>query len=192
MSDQVPLPPFLTRVAMAFVCFFRLLFRPTFAAQILPAYREPAYLPAGPVAAEQAPAAPPAKPGPEQVHASGLFVLSMLQREGRLIDFLWEDIAAYSDPEVGAAARVVHEGCRKVLRQHLEVAAVLPQSEGDAVVVPFGFDAGRIRLTGNVTGQPPYHGVLRHPGWVSTAVSFPDVPAALDPRVLAPAEVELA
>src|SRR4051812_9320358 len=99
------LPSFWTRLGMAFVCFFRVLFNPRFAGEI-----RPAYLGAG--AASQGPAAePPAKPGPENLHASGLFILSMLQREGRLIDFLQEDVAAFSDAEVGAAARVVHEGC---------------------------------------------------------------------------------
>ncbi len=115
----------------------------------------------------------------------------MLQREGRLIDFLQEDVAAFPDADVGAAARIVHEGCRKVLRQYLTLEPVLPQSEGDRGDVPAGFDAQRIRLTGNVAGQPPYNGALKHHGWVTTAVKFPSTSPAMDPRVLSPAEVEL-
>ncbi len=136
-----------------------------------------------------APVAPP--PSPEVQHASGLFLLGMLQREGRLIDFLEEDISGFSDAEVGAAARVVHEGARKVLREYLPVVAVVPQSEGDQVTVPAGFDANRYRLLGNLTGQAPYQGILKHHGWVATAVKLPAVPTTMDVKVLAPAEVEL-
>ena len=115
----------------------------------------------------------------------------MLQREGRLIDFLQENVAAYSDAEVGAAARTVHEGCRKVIAQYLALEPVLKEAEGERVAVPAGFDAQRIRLTGNVAGQPPYAGGLKHHGWVTTAVRFPELSPSLDARVLAPAEVEL-
>lgn len=147
----------------------------------------------GSAAAEPARAALPAPAplSPDAAHASGLFLLGMLQREGRLIDFLQEDIAAFSDAEVGAAARVVHEGCRKVTREYLPMVAVVPQSEGDKVTVPAGFDANRYRLSGNVTGQAPYAGSLKHHGWVATEVKLPPVPTTMDVKVLAPAEVEL-
>ena len=149
-----------------------------------------------PVPAQQPallPAPTPVAPtlAPEAAHASGLFLLGMLQREGRLIDFLQEDVSGYSDAEVGAAARVVHDGCRKVLREYLPVAAVVPQNEGDKITVPAGFDANRYRLSGNVTGQAPYAGSLKHHGWVATDVKLPPVPTTMDVKVLAPAEVEL-
>jgi hypothetical protein len=170
---------------MAFIFFFRIIFRPAFAHQVLPYRRLPAALPSE--TAKPALATETA----EKAHASGLFVLSMLQREGRFIDFLQEDIAAFSDAEVGAAARVVHEGCRKVVREYLSLEPVLRDPEGAAITVPNGFDAQRIRLTGNVAGQPPFRGALRHHGWMTTSVRLPNVPEALDPRVIAPAEVEL-
>src|SRR3954468_5570776 len=87
-----------------------------------------------------APARQPVLPAlsPEAAQASGLFMLGLLQREGRLIDFLQEDVTAFTDAQVGAAARVVHEGCRKVLREYLPVQPVVPQSEGDRVTVPVG------------------------------------------------------
>ena len=145
------------------------------------------------VAALEAPA-PVEKPvevPPERTHAAGLAVLSLLQREGRLVDFLQEDVASYSDAEIGAAARVVHAGSRKVLHEYLSLEPVLKDSEGANVTVPPGFNAERIRLTGNVAGQPPFRGTLKHHGWVATAVRLPAVSASLDPRVVAPAEVEL-
>ncbi len=128
---------------------------------------------------------------PERVHAAALALLAALQREGRLIDFLQQDVTGFSDEEVGAAARVVHAGCRKVLQQSLDLAPAVPGSEGAAMTVPAGFDPQRIRLTGNVTGQPPFRGVLKHHGWLATTIRLPAVSDALDPRVVAPGEVEL-
>lgn len=138
-----------------------------------------------------APAAPPPAPPPEQAWASGLYLLAMLQREGRLVDFLMEDVTAFSDSDVAAAARVVHQGCRKVLLQSLKPVPAHDDAEGASVTVPAGFDANRYRLVGNVQGAPPYQGSLKHHGWVAEAVTLPPLPRAMDPKVLAPAEVEL-
>ncbi|MBX5484664.1 MAG: DUF2760 domain-containing protein [Myxococcaceae bacterium] len=189
MSEATAAPSFFARVAMAFVFFFRILFKPAFAEQLLPYRRPPERLPSGEPAIKAPEQAAP--PPPEKVHASGLFLLSMLQREGRFVDFVQEDVAGFSDAEVGAAARVVHEGCRKVVRQYLRFEPVLTEPEGATVTVPAGFDAERIRLTGNVAGQPPHRGTLRHHGWVATGVNLPAVPEAMDLKVIAPAEVEL-
>jgi hypothetical protein len=209
MTDPSASLSFFARLWLAWLCFWRCLASREFARAVLPASRAYdagtlAQLPAGgaepatPPRQEAArpvvvkPPEPPPAPPPEREHASALSLLAMLQREGRFVDFLQENVAAFSDAEVGAAARIVHEGCRKVVNQYLTLQPVLPQSEGERVTVPPGFDAQRTRLTGNVAGQPPYHGTLRHHGWVTTEVKFPSVSPALDPRVLAPAEVELA
>ncbi len=138
-----------------------------------------------------APVAAPVARTPEQDHRSGLTVLAMLQREGRLIDFLQEDVSAFSDAEIGAAARVVHAGSRKVLTQYLTLEPILKESEGATVTIKPGFDAQHIRLTGNIAGQPPFHGELKHHGWLATDVRFPEVSSALEARVISPAEVQL-
>lgn len=174
---------------MSFFSRLRLAFAFLFGGAALPT--TPA-LPAEP----SKPALPPPPPPPpaltpEQQHAAGLFLLQLLQREGRLLDFLQEDVSGFSDADVGAAARVVHEGCKKVLAQYVPIAAVVTQREGDAIEVPKGFDANRFRLTGNVTGEGPWKGALKHHGWVATKVALPDVPTTVDVKVLAPAEVEL-
>ncbi len=129
---------------------------------------------------------------PERVHASGLLLLSALQREGRLLDFLEQEVAGFSDEEVGSAARVVHDGCRKVLRQYFQMEPAASEAEGATINLPKGFDANRIRLTGNVSGQPPFRGTLKHHGWVAKEIRMPSLSDAVNPRVLAPAEVELA
>jgi hypothetical protein len=199
MTEQ-PQLSFFARLWLAFLCFWRVLVSGPFAQAVHPLSQ--AYdagtlgagtpTPALPKPPEPRKAEPAPTLAPEREHASALVLLSMLQREGRLIDFLQENVASFSDAEVGAAARIIHEGCRKVVQQYLSLKPVLPESEGARVSVPVGFDAQRIRLTGNVAGQPPYSGALKHHGWVTTEVKFPSVSAALDPRVLAPAEVELA
>jgi len=138
-------------------------------------------------ASSEARSAPP----PERVHASGLALLSAFQREGRFVDFLQQDVAGFSDEEIGAAARFVHSGCGKVLRQSFEIAPAVPDTEGGLMTVPIGFDAQRMRLTGNVSGQPPFKGILKHHGWIAVQIRMPSISDALDPCVIAPAEVEL-
>ena len=172
---------FWVRLRTALSCFTRTLANPDFCRQAAELLRPP-----------QPQASPkPVEMPPERVHASGLAVLSMLQRDGRLIDFLQEDMAAFSDAEIGAAARVVHAGCRKVFSEYFAIEPALKDAEGATIQVPAGFDAQRIRLTGNIAGQPPFRGTLKHHGWVATAVRLPTVSETLDPRVLAAAEVEL-
>lgn len=180
---------------------WRVLWDPSAARLLVPGQPAPVTTPRpvpAPAAAPSTPVAPPAPapapapaPVPEREHASALALIAALQREGRLVDFLQQEITGFGDEDVATAARVVHAGCRRVLRQVVELEPALTEAEGAAVQVPPGFDAQRIRLTGNVSGQPPFRGELRHPGWVARAVRFPAVSPALDPRVIAAAEVEL-
>lgn len=133
---------------------------------------------------------PPPAPAEPPEHAA-LRLLAVLQEEGRLIDFLQEDIAPYSDQQVGAATRGIHETCAKALRSCITLEPVLPGREDDAVTVPAGFDPSAVRLVGNVQGAPPFRGTLRHAGWRATRVVIPER-KGLDPRIVAPAEVEIA
>jgi hypothetical protein len=175
-----PMPSLIQRLSIALTSFWRALVDPEFAAAV-------SNLRAG------APAAPP--PAPPHLRATepnaALQLLGLLQQEGRFIDFLQEDVAAYSDAEVGAAARVVHEGCKKTIAQHFDIASVRGEPEGTRVTLAEGFDAAAVRLTGNVVGQPPFTGSLRHKGWRATEVRLPQVASGHDLRILAPAEVEL-
>lgn len=152
----------------------------------VPAPAAPAPLPEP----KPAPVLPPPRSAADE-HASALFLLGLLQREGRLLDFLQEDITTFADADVGAAVRVVHAGCKKVLTQYLAVSPVVKDAEGAPVSVPAGFDASRFRLTGNVSGQGPWKGSLKHHGWEAMKVELPPVPSTVDVKVLAPAEVEL-
>jgi len=132
----------------------------------------------------------PAEPA-EPEHASALRLLALLQEEGRLIDFLTEDVGPYSDEQVGAATRSIHESCAKALRDAVALEPILTGEEDTDVTVEAGFDPAAVRLTGNVSGEPPFNGVLRHTGWRVTAVNLP-ARAGVDPHVVAAAEVEIA
>jgi len=121
-----------------------------------------------------------------------LRVLAVLQRDGRLVDFLLEDIDPFTDVQVGAAVRDIHRGCRKALRDYLTVTPILPGEDESEVTVAPDFDPASIRLTGNVQGPPPFRGVLKHHGWRVESVHLPALPGARDDSsVLAPAEVEI-
>ena len=128
----------------------------------------------------------PPKPSPEPIR-----LLTILQRDGRLIDFLLEDLGAASDPDVAAGAREIHRQCQKALREHLVFEPVLAQEENAPVEVPVGFDPSVIRLTGNVTGQPPFKGTLIHRGWRVREIKLGPLPPGQDHFVIQPAEVEL-
>ena len=120
-----------------------------------------------------------------------LHLLAILQRDGRLVDFLHEDMRSFSDAEVGAAARLVHDGCKKALEHYVVVKPLRTEAEGAAIVVDVGFDPGQIRLAGEVKAQPPYRGTLTHAGWRAVDVKLPARPTDVDARVVAPAEVEV-
>lgn len=157
-----------------------------------------------PAAAAPAPAAAPvAKPAPAPAPApaptvikeatpdAALQLLGLLQRNARFVDFVEEDIAGYADADIGAAARIVHEGCRATLRDHFAIRPVRSESEGSRVTLPAGFDAAAVRLTGNVVGEAPFSGSLTHRGWRVEEVKLPQLVKTHDARIIAPAEVEL-
>ncbi|AMO25555.1 hypothetical protein UC35_18210 [Ramlibacter tataouinensis] len=176
----------MARIGLAVRAFFAVLGDPETAARFLDAAGGAKPAPVAPVA--------PAAPAPTLRQASpdaALQLLSLLQRDARLIDFAGENLADYSDTQVGAAARLVHEGCAKVLREHFQIVPVRDEAEGSRVALPAGFDAAAVRLTGNVVGQPPFNGSLRHRGWRVAEVRLPRLAEGHDTRVLAAAEVEL-
>jgi hypothetical protein len=136
-------------------------------------------------------ALPPAPPVQTPSAVDGaLQLLALLQREGRLVDFVQQDITKFADAEIGAAARVVHEGCRRALSAHASVASIRNEKEGAAITVETA-DADAVKLTGNVSGSAPYRGVLRHRGWRIDNFKLPTLVGQRDLGVVAPAEVEL-
>ena len=187
---------FLGRISLAVGTFFSILGDGEFAARVqrlrsgAPVTQAPVATPA-PVAAPT-PAPQPAAPTLKQASPdAALQLLGLLQRDARFIDFVEEDVAGYSDADIGAAARVVHGGCRTVLREHFTIRPVREEAEGSRVTLPEGFDATAVRLTGNVVGKAPFTGSLSHRGWRVDDVRLPKLAASHDASVIAAAEVEL-
>lgn len=122
---------------------------------------------------------------------AALQLLSLLQQEARFIDFMQEDLKGFADAEIGAAARVIHEGGQKVLNEYFSFAPVRSEDEETRITLPQGFNASEVRLTGNVVGEAPFTGTLIHRGWRVTDVKLPKLAEGHDARIIAAAEVEL-
>jgi len=144
------------------------------------------------------PTAEAVRPLPVPMHATGVDAeivsfLATLQARGRLVDFLMDDINAHDDAQVGAAARVVHAGCKAVLEEHFRIRPVREESEGSKVQVAAGYQADEYRLLGKISGPAPFSGVLVHHGWKTDTVKLPRILRSSTDRLpaIAPAEVEL-
>ena len=122
---------------------------------------------------------------------AALQLLGLLQKEARFIDFIKEDITAFSDADIGVAARVVHEGCNKAMNEHFTLTTVRSEQEGSKISLPQGFDAAAVRLTGNIVGTAPFTGTLVHKGWQVTDIRLPKLTSGHNAAIVAPAEVEL-
>jgi len=130
----------------------------------------------------------PSGPPPESLAVAAL---SILQTEGRLLDFLSEAIDDFSDEDIGAAVREVHRGCKKALHDHFKLVPVRTEPEEEMITVPEGYDPSEIRLVGNVVGRPPFSGTLKHRGWRVEEVRLPKVQDGKAGMVVTPAEVEI-
>lgn len=189
--------PFMGRVGTAFRAFFRVLGDGTVAVQIgrlldgQPAAgaAEPAVQSSPAMIA--APVAPVVAASPTRSDA--LTLLSVLQREARLVDFLKENIAGYTDDQVGAAVREIHRDAAAALDRMFALKPVRTEVEGANVAVPAGYDAGRVRLVGTVSGSAASQaGTLAHAGWEAARVELPQwAGTASAATVVTPAEVEV-
>lgn len=170
------------RIGLAFKSFFRVFSDEAFAKGVESLLEGTPPAGALPATTQPEPAVPPA----------AVQVLTLLQREGRLLDFLQEDLSTAPDAAVGAVVKsTVWAKCRQAVQEYLEIVPVLAQKEGDPVTVEPGFDPSAIRLIGRVEGDPPFQGKLVHPGWRLTRVKLPTVAEGSDGTVVTPAEVEI-
>ena len=135
---------------------------------------------------------PPA-PAIGQGEAEVVAFFALLQEKGRLVDFLMEDLTLYDDAQVGAAARVVHQGCRQVLQESFTITPISGAEEGSQVTVPAGYAADEYRIVGKLSGVPPFTGKLIHKGWKTESIKLPRLVNAGRERLpaIAPAEVEV-
>lgn len=184
MTQSLPFP---SRLWLAWLSFFRILFDGELAAKVArlsDRAPEPEPLPAAP--SEPPPAVETAPPSAAD---GALQLLTLLQREGRFVDFVQQEVLKFSDAEIGAAARLVHDGCRRVLHSHARVVSVRQEPEGAPLTLERA--SADVKLVGNVAGSAPYRGVLRHRGWRVEELSLPKLIGAHDPHLVAAAELEL-
>jgi len=175
------------RISYATRCFFSILFRGEIPRDLaLDLVKTPTVAAATDRAAE-----PRAEERPPESFDRAVQMLALLQRDGRLIDFLMEDVAPYPDAQLGGAVRSVHESSRKVLERYVKLEPIIASGEDHPVTLQAGFDPASIKVIGNATGKPPFRGLLRHGGWRATQVNLPSLPEGAGRSVVAPAEVEI-
>jgi hypothetical protein len=181
----------LNRVFLAFRCFFNILFH----GQLSDAARSSLGLSgraASPAtsAKSAAPAAAAVATPSAKTSDGALQILSIMQRDSRLLDFLMEDLASYSDDQIGAAVRELHDQCRDSVSRYITLQPVIDGVEGTFTQAP-SKDPGIVKFVGNVPATPPGGGTLRHKGWRAAKIDLPALPPKQDASILAPAEIEI-
>jgi hypothetical protein len=132
-------------------------------------------------------ASAPAAPRPSD---GALQMLSILQRDARLVDFIMEDIVAYTDDQVGAAVRGLHDQARESLARYVKLEPVIDGVEG-TFTKPALSDPAAVKFVGNVPAGKPSGGLLRHKGWRAGKIDLPPLNPKQDSSILAPAEIEV-
>jgi hypothetical protein len=176
----------LNRIALAFRAFFSLLFSGELSSETLIALNLSRRSAAAPAKAAAPAPAPPAV----RTSDGALQILAIVQRDSRLIDFLMEDVSGYSDDQIGAAVRELHDQCRDAIGRYVTLAPVIDGVEGTYAKAP-AQDANLVKFVGNVPAKAPAGGTLRHKGWRATKVDLPNLPAKQDATIIAPAEIEI-
>jgi hypothetical protein len=174
-----------------FVSAFKLLFTGRLPADVVARLAEDDELPSQTpeVARTPEPAAPVTPP--EDRGDRAVQLLALLQREGRLVDFLREDLSAYSDAQVGAAVRDVHAKTGAALDRYVRLEPLSPDDEGEPSVVSADSDPSTTRIVGNVPATGTARGLVRHRGWRVAHLDLPPLPPAHARTVVAPAEIEV-
>jgi hypothetical protein len=175
----------MSRIFLALRCFFGILFHSRLSEEAIASLGL-----ARPEPRESKPAAPAAPPA--RASDGALQILAILQRDSRLVDFLMEDISAYSDEQVGAAVRSLHDQCRDTLARYIRLTPVIDGVENTFTSIPPGINnPSTVKFVGNVPAEPPPGGVLRHKGWRAEKVELPPLLPQQDAAVVAPAEIEI-
>lgn len=172
-----------SRLGIALRAFFRSLSQASFASQVSGLlHGQPAQAPV---------TAAPVLPEPPKPQLHPLQLLTILQREGRLIDFLMEEIKGLPDAQIGAAVREVHSKCAKALLDHVTLKPVVDTAEDESMTVAAGYDPSAIRVVGNLGASPPYTGTVRHRGWQASKLQLQPLPSGQNVNIVAPAEIEV-
>jgi hypothetical protein len=174
----------MNRIEVALRSFFWIIFNKRFSDKVAEFFSD---LPVEPEVQKKEEVKPAKK-----AQSDAIQLLAAFQREGRLVDFLMEPVDTYSDAQIGAAVRDVHRDCKGVLDRVFAPQPISENDEGKEITVPDGFDPSFYRLSGNVTGKPPFNGVVRHRGWNAARLELPQWQGSEESaNVISPVEVEL-
>lgn len=134
---------------------------------------------------------PSTAPKTKEQEQSAKQLLAILQQQGRFVDFIYTNIDHYSDAQISAAARILHQGCQKALKRHCKINAIRSEIEGDTIVLEHQFDRHSIHLTGNIQNQDNFRGNLIHKGWKIDDLALPVLSDNANPNIIQPAEIEV-
>ena len=126
------------------------------------------------------------------VRSDAITLLSALQREARLVDLIQEDLANYSDAQVGAAARPCLQSCASTLSRMFGLTCVSDAGEGAMVdIADEGKNGGSPARYQWIGEGNSTSGKLVHQGWQATQVDLPKWTGADDDaNVIAPAQLQ--
>ncbi|HUI81936.1 MAG TPA: DUF2760 domain-containing protein [Bryobacteraceae bacterium] len=177
----------MNRILLAFRSFFNILFQGQLSESVQSGLGLSKRVPAA--VSDLKTSTPPRAPT-VKTSDGALQILAILQRDARLLDFLMEDLTAYSDDQVGAAVREMHDQCRDSLARYVKLQPVIDGVEG-TFTQALSKDPNVVKFVGNVPATPPAGGTLRHKGWHAATIDLPPLAAGQDASILAPAELEV-
>ena len=180
----------MNRIALAFRCFFAMLFHGELSSETLTELNltrrsASSTTPSAPKTAAAAAPAPTIR-----TTDGALQLLGILQRDSHLVDFLMEDISGFADDQIGAAVRELHDQCRDAVSRYVTLQPVIDGVEGTFTKAP-STDPNVVKFVGNVPAKPPSGGTLRHKGWRAAKVDLPALAGRQDASIIAPAEIEI-
>ncbi|MEM9588632.1 MAG: DUF2760 domain-containing protein [Planctomycetota bacterium] len=139
-----------------------------------------------PQQAAQPTAAAPVEPKAKQSPA--ITLLAALQRESRLIDLVQEDIAPFSDAQVGAAARPCLLQAASTLNRMFKIEPLTTNADGESMTIDEHASASRVQWIGEGSGNS---GTLVHHGWQATQVELPEWTGNEDDAtIIAPLQIQ--
>ncbi|MFZ9035882.1 MAG: DUF2760 domain-containing protein [Francisellaceae bacterium] len=124
-------------------------------------------------------------------HQSAKQLLALLQQKGRFIDFINENIDTFSDEEIAAAARIVHQGCQKMIKEHIGISVIREEAEDSKITLEPNFDRHSIELSGNIHNQKQFSGILLHKGWKVDRIHLPTLSDQGNADIIQAAKIEV-
>jgi hypothetical protein len=125
--------------------------------------------------------------------SEALDFLAALQREARLVDLVSEPLDAYSDAQIGAAARPCLKQAGQVISRMFQLTPISDASEGASIPMPETWSPMRYQVIGGKSVSPQQSVRVVHPGWQASVCKVPQWTGdKQDAMIVAAAQVEVA